>query len=142
MLTQDKSWESISLDWDNYCYFNINNHRQKIYEFLKASAEHIAIYESEKGLNLVIRLKNPVNTIEMFFIRGILYDDLFRQRNDVRKYWDNQMHRINRIWLVKNGFEKRLVFSGKGEQLTSTVYEDVLELLKSKVKKESETKND
>lgn len=138
MLTQEKSWESISLDWDNYCYFNINNQRQKIYEFLKASAEHITIYESEKGLNLVIRLKNPVNTIEMFFIRAILYDDLFRQRNDVRKYWDNQMHRINRIWTVKNGFEKRLIFSGKGEQLTSTVYEDVLDLLKSKVKKESE----
>lgn len=142
MITQAKDWDNITLDWDNYCYFNINNHRIKVYEFLKASAEHITIYESEKGLNLVIRLKNPVNTIEMFFIRSILYDDLFRQRNDVRKYWDNQMHRINRIWTVKNGFEKRLIFSGKGEQLTLTVYEDVLELLKSKVKKESETKND
>lgn len=141
MLTQDKVIENITIDWDNYCWFNVDNQKMKIFEFIKASAEHITIYESQKGVNLNIRLKQPVNTIEHFFIRAILFDDLFRQRNDIRKYWENQFHRINRLWLVKNGVEKRIVFNGKGEQMSITLFEDVLELLKSKLKeKETEKK--
>lgn len=107
---------SITLDLDGYQLGFIKNNYKVYIEHLEYINTHVQIseiivYNSNKGLNVVINHLQKVSYKDNMFIRLLLFDDLFRLRADILKYCKQQLHRFNRIWLVKDGFKKEIIYS-------------------------------
>ncbi len=136
-------YNTIGLDIDKYqlkiFYENIYN----VWNTINTINKHFGIssfkiFSSKKGLNIIFKTYKELSVGEMFYFRLLMFDDLFRLRADVSKYYKAQFHRINRIWEEKDGYKKEVVFNGhnmsfyKLKEITET---KIKELFK---KKESE----
>ena len=129
----------ITLDYDYYMLGVLEQYKSQVVNLLKQICSDIVVYNTKKGLNIIATLKTPIEVDQLLLFRLMLYDDLFRIRNEVSKIYDNQEHRINRIWLAKDGHEKAEIFRGDIKDFDIIVFQDMLELIKTKQPKK---KND
>lgn len=111
MSTKNES-RIISLDLDGYqlAYFvkyldNVEACLREIDQ--RYYIENVKVYESKKGLNLIIYTKLGVDVTQQLYYRLMMFDDLFRLRADVFKIYKKQDHRINRIWINKDWKDKK-----------------------------------
>lgn len=111
-------FDTLTLDIDNYNFrYLINNldiFTAAVVGKIKPEGT-IRVLKGQKGYNLIIDTE-PLNFLELIFLRIAGADDLFRVRNDIIKFFKKEYHRINRIWEIKNGISKQEIFKGNLEQ--------------------------
>ena len=115
----------ISLDLDGYqlTYFlkYLDNIKQCLHEINKRyEIENVKVYESKKGLNIVLTTKLNIDVTQQLYYRLIMFDDLFRLRADIFKLYKKQDHRINRIWINKDWKDKKEIID-----MTFSSYEKI-----------------
>lgn len=99
----------ITLDWDANQVKFIKLRKNKIAENIFLICENIKVYEGQKGINLIIKLNKEISLQSNIISRINLGDDLFRVRADCEKGQYGEMERINRIFLIKNDYVKKLI---------------------------------
>lgn len=115
MSTENES-RIISLDLDGYqlAYFvkYLDNVEACLCEIdQRYYIENVKVYESKKGLNIIIYVKLDVDVTQQLYYRLMMFDDLFRLRADVFKIYKKQDHRINRIWINKDWQDKKEIIN-------------------------------
>lgn len=127
-----QTYDTLTLDWDYYMAGTIERNKEAVVALIKASCKDITIYETQKGANVICNFAQPVNIEKLLLLRLLAFDDLFRIRNEVSKMFAGQLHRINRIWLVKDGHAKTKIYQQKAEKFDLAKLEKVLEMIKKK----------
>jgi len=134
-------YDELTLDWDYYMVQLIRKHKAAVLKILKVECSAVKILNTQKGINIIAKFKKPKNLQDLIFLRLYCFDDIFRIRNEIDKFHDNQEHRINRIWAIKNGFEKTTIFEGFCKDLKEEFFDDLVGITESKrPKKEVKSK--
>jgi len=124
----------ISLDLDGYqlAYFikYLDNIEQCLREIdQRYDIENVKVYESKKGLNIVISTKLGLDVTQQLYYRLIMFDDLFRLRADVFKLYKKQNHRINRIWINKDWTDKKEIIDITFSKNPATSFLNITDLI-------------
>jgi hypothetical protein len=125
-------YETLTLDWDYYMLGMLQHHKIKIISLIKQVCTEIKVLDTKKGLNIIGKAKQPLTLEELLLLRLYCFDDIFRVRNEISKSLDGQPHRINRIWLKKNDFEKPTIFEGDAENLNVALYDHFMAMIDKK----------
>ncbi len=125
-----QQYDKLTLDWDYYQLDLIKLAKDNVINLLNSLCNHITIYEGNKGLSIIGELNEPINFLTLITYRYLLADDIFRIRAELKKYYNEVPHRINRIWLEKNGVKKKILYSQK--KLTEQAYIDAIQRLEIK----------
>ena len=125
-------YNELTLDWDYYMIGMIEHHKTAIMSLIKTVCTDIKVLNTKKGLNLIGVCKNPLSLEELLLLRLYCFDDIFRVRNEISKSLDGQPHRINRIWLKKNDFEKPIIFEGDAKNLNVALFDHFIAMIENK----------
>ena len=125
-------YTELTLDWDYYMIGMLQHHKKAVMSLIKTVCTDIKVLNTKKGLNLIGVARNPLSLEELILLRLYCFDDIFRVRNEISKSLDGQPHRINRIWLKKNDFEKPTIFEGSTDNLNVALFDHFLSMIDSK----------
>jgi len=122
----------LTLDWDYYMIKMLKQHKSKVLKLIKSTTTKIQVLDTKKGLNLIAELKEPADLNQLLLLRLYCFDDIFRIRNEISKSFDNQAHRINRIWLTKDGYTKTTIFSEETKKFNIAEFDKFLVMIENK----------
>jgi len=88
----------------------IEPNKKQIKALIEKTCKNWEVLKTTKGINIIAELKQELELNDLLFFRLFCFDDIFRIRNEVSKFYQNQYHRINRIWKIKNGIAKENLF--------------------------------
>ena len=115
-------YDCITIDLDNYQIKHfIKNYDKVIKEIKNLDFTLFRVFESKKGFNIYINLDRDISFNELMFYRLKFFDDVFRLRADILKYYKGQYHRINRLWTVKDGYKKKCILDIQHKSLIDNV---------------------
>lgn len=126
----------LTLDWDYYQHFRINEMKKNVIDNINKIAKKITILEGEKGLNIILELKKEIDFQNHIFWRVALFDDPFRIQNDMMKKYNKDVERINRVWLWKNNISKKVIFDYA--KISEKQFDEILKVLEQKKKQKKE----
>lgn len=132
MEVKNITYDTLTLDWDYYMASTIERNKEAVVQLIQGACEEVTIYSTQKGANLICKFKEPVNIEKLLLFRLLCFDDLFRIRNEVSKMFAGQFHRINRIWLEKDGNAKTRIYQQPANKFDLAKLEKVLEMIKKK----------
>jgi len=125
-------YKKLTLDWDYYMVKMLTKHKEEILNLIKSTCGKVEILDTKKGLNLIADLKNPADLHSLILLRLYCFDDIFRIRNEIDKDYDGQPHRINRIWLEKDGHTKTKILDADASQIELSTFEALLDVVAGK----------
>jgi len=125
-------YKELTLDWDYYMISNITENKENILKLIKICCNNIKVLDTKKGLNLIGDLKKDIDFNELIILRLFCFDDIFRIRNEITKAHQKQLHRVNRIWLSKDGIEKETIFNNSSDNLTIGILDNFILRINSK----------
>lgn len=115
-----RNWQMIEAEFRNFI-LEEDEPSELFYdtqkEFTSYKDNEIKIFQGQGGLNVALEL--GTDTLDLTnkydfdkYIKFSLFmgSDLFRIRHEIEKFSKSEFSRINRFWIDKNGFTKKLIF--------------------------------